>query len=173
MTEKELLEEQLKQLENIPLFRLNEWRSETLPVVAEIFKESSSQYKQFSHIGFYSMGQYSKSDLSEFRNCINGMIKSLSIRKTHSRNVSENSPVVINNNPSFSQYQNQTQTFKVEDIIKDEFPPAKLREIKEIADSEESKETKLQKIGEVMQKTGVEVISSTLAKIITNLMGIF
>ena len=72
-----------------------------------------------------------------------------------------------------SQYQNQNQTFKVEDIIKDEFPPAKLREIKEIADSEESKETKLQKIDEVIQKTGVEVISSTLAKIITNLMGIF
>ena len=84
-------------------------------------------------------------------------------------------PIKINNNPSFnqSQSQKQSQSLNIEDIIKDEIPPARMREIQEIANSNEPKESKINKIGEILQKTGLEVVSSTLAKIITCSMGIF
>lgn len=173
MTEKELLEEQIRKLDNIQLSNINNWRSETLPIISEIFPQKSSQYEQFIHIGWGSMDGYKQRHIYEYKNCLNGMIKCLEIRKANNSK-SQNSNgtgIIINNNPSFSQSQTQNQTFNVEDIIKDELPPSKLKEIKDIVSSDESKESKLEKIGNVLRKTGIEVVSSTLAKVIT--MGIF
>ena len=176
MTEKELLQEQLKQLNNISLDELSDWRTETLPIISEIFSEKTSQHKQFINIGWYSMQGYTNNDLKEFKKCLEGMIKCLDLRKPQKPSKStHNSNVIINNNPSFnqSQSQKQSQSLNIEDIIKDEIPPARMREIQEIANSNEPKESKINKIGEILQKTGLEVVSSTLAKIITCSMGIF
>ncbi len=176
MTEKELLEEQLKQLNNISLEELCDWRTETLPIISEIFGETTSQHKQFINIGWYSMHGYTNKDLNEFKKCLEGMIKCLDLRKSPKPSKgTHNSNVIINNNPSFnqSQSQNQNQSLSIEDIIKDEIPPARMREIQEIANSNEPKESKLNKIGEILQKTGIEIVSSTLAKVITCSMGIF
>lgn len=51
MTEKELLEEQQKKLEQVTTSNLDDWRNETLPIIVEIFGEKSSQYEQFTSIG--------------------------------------------------------------------------------------------------------------------------
>ena len=53
------------------------------------------------------------------------------------------------------------------------FPRARMKEIEAISKADELKEAKLVKIGEVLQKTGAEVLASTLAKIITTSMGIY
>lgn len=179
MTEKELLEEQLNKLEQITISNLDNWRSETLPIIVEIFGEKSSQYGQFNAIGWYSMEGYTYEHLKEFKNCLNGLIKCVSLRhekQLRNPSLDENQhQVIINNSPNFSQIQTQTQTqtMDIKDIIKDELPPAKMREIEAILKGNEPKETKLQKICDVLQKVGIGVVSSTLSKIITSSMGIF
>ena len=173
MTEKELLEEQLKQLNNITPETLSDWKSETLPIISEIFGEKSHQFKQFAMIG-YLLPQYTNSEINDFKNCLSGLIKCLIIRNDnkHIRPNSNKNQVVINNNPQFSQSQTQTQTqtMDIKDIIKDELPPAKMREIEKILKTEEPE---LEKVGEVLQKVGIGVTSSVLARIITNSIGIF
>ncbi len=179
MTEKELLEEQLSKLEQITVSNLDNWRSETLPIIVEIFGEKSSQYGQFNTIGWYSMEGYTYEHLNEFKNCLNGFIKCVSLR--HEKQLRDSSldknqhQVVINNSPNFSQSQTQQQiqTQNIKDIIKDELPPAKMREIEEILKTKEPEKTKLEKVGEVLQKVGIGVTSSVLARIITSSMGIF
>ena len=179
MTEKELLEEQQKKLEQVTTSNLDDWRNETLPIIVEIFGEKSSQYEQFTSIGWYSMQGYTLKHINEFKNCLNGFIKCVSLRQEKQQkkpNLEKNQhQVVINNNPNFSQSQtqHQIQTQNIDDIIKDELPPARMREIETILKGNEPQETKLQKIGDVLQKVGIGVVSSTLSKIITSSMGIF
>lgn len=118
---------------------------------------------------------YEQRHIESFKNCLSGMIKCLDIKKSNTNNDSnlKQMDIIINNNPSFNQSQSQNQSLNIEDIIKDEIPPARLREIQEIVNSNEPKESKLNKIGEILQKTGIEIVSSTLAKVITCSMGIF
>lgn len=177
MTEKELLEEQLNKLNETTILTLDNWRTETLPIIAEIFTEKSPQYNQFINIGLYAMHGYKQVHIDDFKHCLTGMIKCLDIRKNQNKktlNTNKNN-VIINNNPNFSQTQTQTQTqtMDIKDIIKDELPPARMREIEAILKENEPKETKLQKICDVLQKVGIGVVSSTLSKIITSSMGIF
>lgn len=177
MTEKELLEEQLKKLEETSVLNLDNWRTETLPIIAEIFKEKSPQYNQFLNIGLYAMHGYKQVHIDDFRHCLIGMIKCLNVRKNQNEkmpNISKNS-IVINNNPNFSQAQTQqqTQSQNIEDIIRDEIPASRMREIEEILKTEEPEKTKLEKVGDVLQKVGIGVTSSVLARIITSSMGIF
>lgn len=176
MPEKELLEEQLKQLDNLSIEELSDWRTETLPIISEIFNQNTSQYKQFINIGWYSMKGYTNKDLKEFKKCLEGMIKCLDLRKFQEQsNDTQNPSIIINNNPNFnqSQSQNQKQTLNIDNIIKDEIPSTRIKEIHEIVNSNEPKESKLNKITEILKKTGLEVVSSTLAKIISTSMGIF
>lgn len=67
MKEKELLAEQLSKLNNIELEKLSEWRTETLPIISEIFNQKSSQYSQFCNIGCLSMQGYTNSHLNQFK----------------------------------------------------------------------------------------------------------
>jgi hypothetical protein len=87
--------------------------------------------------------------------------------KTYPRSTEIN----VHNNNHLSQSQNIELNIVFE-TIKDELPPARLREIQEIADSEEPKESKLSKITEKLKDTGIEVVSSTLAKVIGQAMGV-
>lgn len=177
MSEKELLEGQLRKLEYVTTSNLNDWRSETLPIVGEIFKDNSPQYKQFVNIGFSALDGYKTRHIREFQNCLSGIIKCLEIRKTTTQEKTHNNlnHVIINNNPNFSQSQtqHQTQTQNIEDIIRDEIPPSRMREIEEVLKTEEPEKTKLEKVCDILQKVGIGVTSSVLARIITSSMGIF
>ncbi len=177
MTEKELLEEQLNKLNETTTLTLDNWRTETLPIIAEIFAEKSPQYNQFINIGLYAMHGYKQVHIDDFKHCLTGMIKCLDIRKNQNKKMlsTNKNNVIINNNPNFSQSQtqHQTQSQNIDDIIKDELPPAKMREIEEILQNEEPEKTKLERVGEVLQKVGIGVTSSVLARIITSSMGIF
>lgn len=177
MTEKELLEEQLKQLNNTTLETLDNWRTETIPIISEIFGDKSAQYNQFLNIGCMSFSGYQNYHIQDYKNCLSGFIKCLSVRKDKKQKNSNSNinQFTINNNPNFSQTQtqHQTQTQNIEDIIKDELSPAKMREIEEILKTEEPEKTKLEKVGDVLQKVGIGVTSSVLARIITSSMGIF
>ncbi|HIQ89656.1 TPA: hypothetical protein IAA68_07515 [Candidatus Galligastranaerophilus faecipullorum] len=179
MAEKELLEEQLEKLEKTTVSNLDDWRSETLPIIVEIFGEKSSQYGQFNTVGWYSMQGHTSEHINEFKNCLKGFIKCVSLRQEKQQKSSHSNKhqnqIVINNNPNFSQSQSQhqTQSQNIEDIIKDEIPPSRMREIEEILKTEEPEKTKLEKVGDVLQKVGIGVTSSVLARIITSSMGIF
>ncbi len=176
-----LLEEQLDKLKNTTPRHLESWISETTPVIAEIFKEGSAQYKQFINTAWY-VSSYTEKHIEEFQDCLKGFINCLRLRKSPiavnsrlTKEGSSNPSVIINNNPSFSQSQEQSQSQMVnlKDILEDELPRARMKEIEAISKADELKEAKLVKIGEVLQKTGAEVLASTLAKIITTSMGIY
>lgn len=177
MTEKELLEEQLEQLNNTMPNKLGAWRSETIPIISEIFGDESAQYKQFVGIGNMSLDGYKDYHIDNFRNCLSGFIKCLAVRKDKTQKTSNSNinQLTINNNPNFSQTQtqNQSQSQNIKDIIRDEIPPSRMREIEEILKTEEPEKTKLEKVGDVLQKVGIGVTSSVLARIITSSMGIF
>lgn len=181
MTEKELLEEQYIKLDNVrTISDYDNWKVETLSVFSAIYGDKSTEYKRLYDTAI--MLCYAKeSDTPEYvkkaQNLLNGCIKSIELHcsklsKNHSSNKNN---VIINNNPKFTQTQTQcqTQTMDIKDIIKDELPPARMREIEAILKENEPKETKLQKICDVLQKVGISVVSSTLSKIITSSMGIF
>lgn len=176
MTEKELLEEQLNKLNETTTLTLDNWRTETLPIIAEIFAEKSPQYNQFINIGLYAMHGYKQVHIDDFKHCLTGMIKCLDIRKNQNKKMlsTNKNNVIINNNPNFSQSQTQTQTQsqKIEDIIRDEIPASRMREIEEILHTEGAEKTKLEKVGDVLQKVGIGVTSSVLARIITSSMGV-
>lgn len=181
MTEKELLEEQYIKLDHISTISdYANWKDETLSVFSAIYGDKSTEYKRLCDTAI--MLCYAKeSDTPEYvktaQNLLNGCIKSIELHcsKSSINNSSNKNNVIINNNPKFtqSQIQSQTQTMDIKDIIKDELPPARMREIEAILKENEPKETKLQKICDVLQKVGIGVVSSTLSKIITSSMGIF
>lgn len=181
MTEKELLDEQCAKLNKIDtIAQLINWRTETTSILSAIYGDKSSEYKNFCDMGLF-IYQAEESDLPEYiessKSLLNGCSKAIEIhcsKATQSKNQNKNN-VVIHNNPNFSQSQtqHQTQSQNIEDIIKDELPPAKMREIEEILKTEEPEKTKLEKVGDVLQKVGIGVTSSVLARIITSSMGIF
>lgn len=177
MADVKILEEQLKQLDNIEPKDLSSWRSETLPIIAEFFPKKSSQYEQFIHIAWLA-DAYNLEHVQEFQNCLRGFIKCLSVRAISNKKTdSNNNPIVINNNPNFSQTQtqnqSQTQTLNIEDIIRDGLPPKDMREIATILKTAEPEETKLEKIGAILQKVGIGVMSAVLSRIITTSLNMF
>ena len=87
MTEKELLEEQLQQLNKITISTLGAWKSETLPIISKIFGNESTQYKQFANVGCLSLNGYKDCHLETFKNCLTGFIKCLSIKKIQRRHL--------------------------------------------------------------------------------------
>ena len=181
MTEKELLDEQCtksSQIDSIANF-IN-WRTETTSILSAIYGDKSSEYKNFCDMGLF-IYQADESDLPEYiesaQSLLNGCSKAIEM---HCSKVSNNKPqnknnVVINNNPNFSQSQTQrqTQTQNIEDIIRDEIPASRMREIEEILKTKGPEKTKLEKVGDILQKVGIGVTSSVLARIITSSMGVF
>ena len=173
MEVKELLKLQLSKLDDISLDKLGNWKTETLQIVSKIFDNESSNYKNFVQIGSMAISGYQDYHLESFRSCLNGMILCLDIPKEPQTQKNNPANIVITNTNNNSNNQTQTVTFDIKKIIEDELPPAKMRDIKEIANSNELNESKINKIGEILQKTGIEIVSSTLAKVITCSMGIF
>lgn len=181
MTEKELLKEQYIKLDNVrTISDYDNWKVETLSVFSAIYGDKSTEYKRLCDTAI--MLCYAKeSDTPEYvktaQNLLNGCIKSIELHcsKSSKNHSSNKNNVIINNNPKFTQTQTQcqTQTMDIKDIIKDELPPAKMREIEEILKTEEPEKTKLEKVGDVLQKVGIGVTSSVLARIVTNSMGKF
>lgn len=181
MTEKELLEEQFEKLKEINTIKYFEkWITETISIFSAIYGDKSSEYQTLKDMGLYLC--YAKNiETHEYvesaKSLLTGCIKSIELhclKISNNKNQNKNN-VVIHNNPNFtqSQTQHQTQTQNIEDIIKDELPPAKMREIEEILKAEDPEKTKLEKVGDVLQKVGIGVTSSVLARIITSSMGIF
>ena len=182
----EILSKQLQLLDNVKTAdELCDWKNKTRIFICRIYSEKSEQYRLFNSISayppIYSAGTPANvpGAVGDAKNVIQGFIEDIqafgfpsnSQEKTSSKTTR---PYInIENNLSQSQNQKQNQTINIEDIIKDELPPAKMREIQNIVCSNEPKESKLQKIGNILQKTGIEIVSSTLAKIITDSLGIF
>lgn len=186
----EILKKQVELLDDIQtVAELSDWKEKTKIFICRIYRETSTQYKQFSSISAYPSfyTPATQPDVSgavrKSRNLLNGFIEDIEIfglpnilsQKEKTRNIVPNIINKIENNPNFSQSQtqNQTQTQNIKDIIKDELTPARLKEIEAILKEDESQETKLQKIGDILQKVGIGVTSSVLARIITSSMGIF
>lgn len=184
----EILKKQVVLLDSIQTVSdLDDWKAKTRVFICRIYKENSIQYKNFNKISAYPSITTldTKPDVpkavEKAKNLLNGFIEDIETfglpTDSTIQNNKEKTPVATNinieNKPVFTQSQTQTQTMDIKDIIKDELPPAKMREIEEILKTEEPKETKLQKICDVLQKVGIGVVSSTLSKIITSSMGIF
>lgn len=185
----EILKKQVELLEGIQtVAELSDWKEKTRIFVCRIYKENSTQYKQFSRISAYPCISTPATQpnvpkaIREAKNLLNGFIEDLEafglpVDTTIKNNKQKTSIPNINieNKPVFtqSQTQHQTQTQNIEDIIRDEIPPARMREIEEILKTEEPEKTKLEKVGDILQKVGIGVVSSTLSKIITSSMGIF
>lgn len=167
---------------------LDDWHEKTKIFICRIYKENSIQYNQFIKISAYPSICFvdTKPDIPgairEAKNLLNGFIEDIetfglpndtTIKNTKTKHSIPN--INIENKPVFtqSQTQSQTQTMDIKDIIKDELPPTKMREIEKILKTEEPEKTKLEKVGEVLQKVGIGVTSSVLARIITSSMGIF
>ncbi len=185
----EILRKQVELLDDIQtVAELSDWKEKTKIFICRIYRETSTQYKQFLRISAYPSISTPATQpnvpkaVREAKNLLNGFIEDLEAFglpvDTTIKNNKQKAKIPninIENKPVFtqSQTQHQTQTQNIEDIIKDELPPAKMREIEAILKENEPQETKLQKIGEVLQKVGIGVVSSTLSKIITSSMGIF
>lgn len=113
-----------------------------------------------------------KEEIIEFLKSFIDDLKSLGLPYNSSFSGSKNE---INVNTSNNNHLTQTQNVEVDIILEtimDEIPPARIREIEEIVKSEEPKENKLKKIGEKLKDTGIEVVASTLAKVIGQSMGL-
>lgn len=185
----EILRKQIKTLDEIQtLSELDGWKEKTKIFICRIYKENSTQYKQFLKISAYpALTNFeTKPDIpkavEKAKILLDGFIEDLKIfglpvdttiknnkQKTSIPNINiENKPIFTQ-----SQTQHQTQSQNIEDIIKDEIPPSRMREIEEILKTKEPEKTKLEKVGDVLQKVGIGVTSSVLARIITSLMGIF
>lgn len=81
-----------------------------------------------------------------------------------------NSGINIVNQNNLSQTQNVEINIILE-TIKDELPPKAMREIEEIVKSNEPEKSKKNKVIEIIKNLGMEVASSTLAKIVEHTMG--
>lgn len=182
----EILSKQLELLDTVKTINdLSDWKDKTKIFICRIYPEKSQQYRLFESISAYppfcttSTPANVPGAVSDAKNVIQGFIEDIQAFGLLNNNQEKSSSkatkpyINIENNLSQTQNQKQNQNINIEDIIKDELPPAKMREIQSIACSDEPKESKLQKIGNVLQKTGIEVISSTLAKIIADSLGIF
>lgn len=186
----DILENQTKLLDNIKTVEdFSAWKEKTSIFLCRIYSENSRQYKQFLRISCYPGIILSTTlpdvpgAVAEARNILQGFIEDIrtfgllieEIPKAKNAKSSKREQFNINISPTFnqSQEQNQSQTVNLKDILEDELPRARMKEIETIAKADEPKDAKLAKIGEVLQKTGVEVLSSTLAKIITTSMGIY
>lgn len=185
----EILKKQVKLLDDIrTVSELSEWKEKTRIFVCRIYQENSIQYKQFQKISAYpSITTFeTKPDVPgaviKAKNLLNGFIEDLEAFGLPTNTTIKNNKqkasmpnINIENKPIFtqSQSQHQTQSQNIEDIIKDELPPAKMREIEEILKTKEPEKTKLEKVCDVLQKVGIGVTSSVLARIITSSMGVF
>ena len=184
----DILSKQMELLDEIQtVSELSNWKEKTKIFVCRIYKEGSPQYKQFSKISAYPSFRTvnTRPDipkaLCSAKNILNGFIEDIEtfglpnsqLAKEKNQTIIPN--INIENNPNFSQSQIQTQaqSQNIEDIIRDEIPASRMREIEEILKTEEPEKTKLEKVGDVLQKVGIGVTSSVLARIITNSMGIF
>ena len=185
----EILKKQVELLDNIQtVAELSDWKEKTRIFICRIYKEDSTQYKQFSRISafppIYTPGTQPDilGAVREARNLLNGFVEDIEtfgLPNSQSTTTDKTRTIVpsinIENNPVFtqSQTQYQTQSQNIEDIIRDEIPPSKMREIEEILKTEEPEKTKLEKVGDILQKVGIGVTSSVLARIITSSIGIF
>lgn len=185
----EILKKQIKALDIVQTTSdLDQWKEKTKIFICRIYKEKSPQYNQFISISAYPPVWFDNTPanvpkaIKEAKNLLNGFIEDIenfglpnsqSTTKEKARTIVPS--INIENNPVFtqSQTQHQTQSQNIEDIIRDEIPPSRMREIEEILKTEEPEKTKLEKVGDVLQKVGIGVVSSTLSKIITSSMGIF
>ncbi|MCM1010039.1 MAG: hypothetical protein NC390_04050 [Fusobacterium sp.] len=181
----QILKKQVELLDEIQtVSELSDWKEKTKIFVCRIYQENSPQYKQFLNIraypNIYTIDTKPNVPKAVFnaKNILNGFIEDienfgLPNNQAQKEIVSVRTPHInIENKPVFTQSQTQQQTQNTEDIIKDELPPARMREIEKVLKANEPHETKLQKVGDILQKVGIGVVSSTLAKIITSSMGV-
>lgn len=167
-----ILKEQLDKLENISSYdEWNNWKQSTLVFVARIYDESTSQYKQFDNIHISYNHPNIPNTIKESKCLLESYIKDIATFGLPQKNKPMDKSIKFENNNIITQNQNIELNIVFE-TIKDEIPPKTIREIEEIAKLEEPKENKLQKVGEILKNTGVEVVSSTLAKVIGQTIGI-
>ena len=183
----EILKKQVSLLDNVnSLDEFNDWKEQTQIFICRIYKENSTQFNQFIRISafpsIYTPGTQPNipEAIRESKNILNGFIIDLEtfglpdITEKKDKNKKTQLPNIhIENNLSQSQNQHQTQNFNIKEIIKDELPPSKMREIEDILKTNESEKTKFEKIGEILQKVGIGVTSSVLARIITTSIGLW
>lgn len=164
----------------------NNWQNRTIVFVVSIYGPGTTQHFQFYNLSANHgvIGPGIKPNvpkvINQARNLLESFVKDIEIFGFSTpKNKDENNKapnIKIENNIDNTNNNSQTQNISIniiQETIQDELPPAKLREIQEIAKSEESKESKLQKVGEILKATGIEVVSSTLAKVIGQSMGIY
>lgn len=177
-----ILKEQIDKLANIEsLENWSNWKSSTLVFIARIYGEKASQYLQFKQVSAFPSA-YTKSTLPNIPKATNRSkillesfiidLETFGLSQNDKIDTNSKANIKIENHNNLSQTQNVELNIVLE-TIQDEIPPKTLREIEELNKSEEPKESKLQKIGEILKNTGIEVVSSTLAKIIGQTMGIF
>lgn len=82
----------------------------------------------------------------------------------------EDKSINFTNNTNVNQTQNVNISLNT--IINKEIPQGRLEDIKEILESKENEKTKFQMVVDVIKNCGIEITSSTLAKIITQLLGV-
>lgn len=183
----EILKKQVELLNEVQtVSELSDWKEKTKIFVCRIYQENSTQYKQFIRISAYPSFSTPATQpdvpkaVKTAKNLLNGFIEDLEAFGLPTNTTIKNNKqkasmpnINIENKPIFTQSKTQTQSQNIEDIIRDEIPASKMREIEKILKTEEPEKTKLENVGEVLQKVGIGVTSSVLARIITSSMGIF
>lgn len=176
-----VLREQVNKLMQISCAEdFDNWQNQTEVFITRIYGEKSRQRYSFYNIsprpGSYVMGKpipdESARAKKEANSFIEGVIIDLEISGLPNNTINireERQNININNNISQTQHVGLSFIIKT---IKNELPPARLDEIEDIISKEESQESKLKKVGDVLKSAGIEVLSSTLAKIITQATGV-
>ncbi|MFA7658314.1 MAG: hypothetical protein WCY19_02660 [Candidatus Gastranaerophilaceae bacterium] len=103
-------------------------------------------------------------------NILEGIIQQIELIGLPEPAIAEDKSINFTNNTNVHQTQNIN--INLSTIINKEIPQGRIDDIKEILNSKENEKTKFQKVAEVIRTCGIEVTSSTLAKIITQLLGV-
>lgn len=178
----QILKEQLNKLMQVLCAEeFNNWKNQTKLFITKIYGENSTQINSFSCISPYpgsfvmnkpipDQTERAKKEVTSFLDGVITELEAFGLPNTNKINKREKiSNININNN--ISQTQNIELSFIVK-TIKDELPLARLKEVEDILSKEEPQETKLNKIGNILKNAGIEVLASTLAKIIAQVTGI-
>lgn len=175
------LKQQIDKLANIgSLENWNNWHQSTLVFVVSIYGEKTTKHYQFYNISPWPT-TISSNTIPNIRKAINqaqSLLESFIIdieefgfsQQNEKATKNETTTINIANNNNLTQSQNIELNIIFE-TIQDELPPKTMREIEEVTKSKEPQENKLKKIGEILKKSGENVIASALAKLIGHGMG--
>ena len=157
-----LLRQQIKLFEDIKNEEdWNNWHSATLCIMTRLYKRTDEQY--------YQLIDCTKKNIIPFLEGIIREIGYLGLPCEQKNNRIEK----ITNKVNVSSNNNLSQSIEINlSIIEDKIPPDKFREIKSIANSKDSSENKLTKVAETLKTAGIDILSSTLSKIILQSLGL-